>query len=133
MFDIGWSELLLIAVVTLIVVGPKELPGLLRMVGRYVGIVRRHASEFRAQFDDVIRETEIENLRDEMTELRDEVTATVDSVTGKLNDEVDDAKHAIDEAAKSKDTIQTPTARATPPPPATPEKTSSAKPATGGE
>ena len=57
MFDIGWSELLIIGVMALIVVGPKDLPVLLRNIGRYVGIIRSQASEFRAQFDEALRET----------------------------------------------------------------------------
>ncbi|MEL6872331.1 MAG: Sec-independent protein translocase protein TatB, partial [Pseudomonadota bacterium] len=48
MLDIGWTELLVIGVVALLVVGPKELPGLLRTIGRYVGMIRRQANEFRA-------------------------------------------------------------------------------------
>lgn len=103
LFDIGWSELLLISVVALIVVGPKDLPVLLRAIGRYVGIVRNHAQEFRNQFEQAMRESELENLKDEMTELRDDVRSSLDdartsiSSTGeKLSDTMDDAKKAAD-------------------------------------
>jgi Tat protein translocase TatB subunit len=50
MFDIGWSELVVIAVVALVVIGPKELPGVLRMVGQWMGKARKMAGEFQGQF-----------------------------------------------------------------------------------
>ena len=50
MFDIGWSELLVIGVVALIAIGPKELPGVLRAMGHWMGKVRRMASDFQDQF-----------------------------------------------------------------------------------
>src|ERR1700757_719827 len=52
MFDIGWSEFVVIAVVALIAIGPKELPGVLRMVGQWMGKARRMASEFQGQFQE---------------------------------------------------------------------------------
>ncbi|HEY3030120.1 MAG TPA: Sec-independent protein translocase protein TatB, partial [Bradyrhizobium sp.] len=50
MFDIGWSELVVIAVVALIAIGPKELPGVLRLVGQWMGKARKMAAEFQGQF-----------------------------------------------------------------------------------
>ena len=58
MFDIGWSEIVVIAVVAIIVVGPKDLPRMLRTFGRMMGQVRRTANEFRRQFDDALRDAE---------------------------------------------------------------------------
>lgn len=58
MFDIGWTEILVIAAVAIIVVGPKELPQMLRTFGRVMGQVRRTAGEFRRQFDDALRDAE---------------------------------------------------------------------------
>ena len=52
MFDIGWSELLVIGVVAIIVVGPKELPRLMRTFGHYLGKVRHMAADFQRQFED---------------------------------------------------------------------------------
>lgn len=60
MFDIGWSEVLVIAVVAIIVVGPKELPRMLRTFGRTMGSVRRTANDFKRQFDEALREAERE-------------------------------------------------------------------------
>ena len=71
MFDIGWSELVVIGVVALIAIGPKELPGVLRTVGQYMGKVRRMASEFQSQFQEAMREAEMADIKksvDEMTE-----------------------------------------------------------------
>jgi sec-independent protein translocase protein TatB len=63
MFDIGWSELLVIAVVALIAIGPKELPGVLRNVGHWMGKIRGMAAEFQSQFREAMREAEMEDLK----------------------------------------------------------------------
>ena len=63
MFDIGWSELLVIGVVALIAIGPKELPGVLRTVGQWMGKIRRMASEFQGQFHEAMREAEMADLK----------------------------------------------------------------------
>jgi sec-independent protein translocase protein TatB len=71
MFDIGWSEILVIAVVAIIVVGPKDLPRMLRTFGRMMGQVRRTANEFRRQFDDALRDAERQvDLADTRKELQ---------------------------------------------------------------
>jgi sec-independent protein translocase protein TatB len=71
MFDIGWSELVVIAVVALIAIGPKELPGVLRMVGQYMGKIRRMASEFQGQFQEAMREAEMADLKKHVDEMSD--------------------------------------------------------------
>ncbi len=63
MFDIGWSELLVIAVVAIIVVGPKDLPKLMRGFGHYAGKLRRAASDFQRQFEEAMRESEVDEVR----------------------------------------------------------------------
>ena len=63
MFDIGWSELLVIGVVAIIVVGPKDLPKLMRGIGFYAGKLRRAASDFRRQFDQAMHEAELDEVR----------------------------------------------------------------------
>lgn len=70
MFDIGWSELLVIAVVALIVIGPKELPEVLRTFGRAVNKLRRSADDFRRQFEDSVRDTGYEDLQQNLREFR---------------------------------------------------------------
>ncbi len=68
MFDIGWTELLVIACVTVLVVGPKELPGLLRTLGKTVGNLRKMAGDFQKQFDDAMREAELDEVRKKMNQ-----------------------------------------------------------------
>jgi len=63
LFDFAWSELLVIGVVTLVVVGPKDLPRVLRAVGQMVGKARSLAREFQGHLDDMIRESELDELR----------------------------------------------------------------------
>ena len=63
MFDIGWSELLVIAVVAIVVVGPKDLPRLMRGFGHYAGKFRRAAGDFQRQFEEAMRESEVDEVR----------------------------------------------------------------------
>ncbi|WP_181704067.1 Sec-independent protein translocase protein TatB [Chthonobacter albigriseus] len=60
MFEIGWSEILVVAVVAIVVVGPKDLPRLLRTVGTMIGKARRMAGDFQSQFNAALREAERE-------------------------------------------------------------------------
>src|SRR3954451_15614776 len=78
MFDIGWSELVVIAVVALIAIGPKELPGVLRMVGQYMGKIRKMASEFQGQFQEAMREAEMADLKKSMDEMTDAAKGITD-------------------------------------------------------
>ncbi len=71
MFDLGWSELLVVAIVALIVIGPKELPGVLRGIGYWMGKIRSMASEFQGQFQEAMREAEMSDLKKQMDELTD--------------------------------------------------------------
>ena len=64
MFDIGWSELLVIGIVALIAIGPKELPGALRALGQWTTKIRRMASEFQGQFQEAMREAEMADLQE---------------------------------------------------------------------
>jgi sec-independent protein translocase protein TatB len=68
--DVGLTEYLVIAVVALIVVGPKDLPVLLRKLGQWVGKMRNMASEFRASFDEMARQSELDELRKEVEAMR---------------------------------------------------------------
>src|SRR3954469_18197811 len=71
MFDIGWSELVVIAVVALIAIGPKELPAVLRTVGQYMRKIRSMASEFQSQFQEAMREAEMADLKKHVDEMSD--------------------------------------------------------------
>jgi sec-independent protein translocase protein TatB len=63
MFDIGWGELVVIGIVALIAIGPKELPGVLRTLGQAMAKLRRMASEFQGQFQEAMREAEMADLK----------------------------------------------------------------------
>ncbi len=71
MFDIGWSEIAVIAVVALIAIGPKELPGVLRMVGQWMGKARKMAGEFQGQFQEAMREAEMADLKKSFDEVKE--------------------------------------------------------------
>jgi sec-independent protein translocase protein TatB len=102
MFDISWSELLILGVVTLIFVGPKELPRFLGTLGRYAGFVRRQANEFRSVFEQAMREAEMEEIQKEVRAMSDGVKASIDdaarqadSVKAAVNAEPSIAKPAV--------------------------------------
>jgi sec-independent protein translocase protein TatB len=83
MFDIGWSELLVIGVVALVVIGPKDLPKALRTVGIWVRKARQISGEFRASLDQMIREAELDEVRQQVKkasefDLEKEFQKTVD-------------------------------------------------------
>jgi sec-independent protein translocase protein TatB len=71
MFDIGWGELVVIGIVALIVIGPKELPTVLRTVGQWMSKVRRMASEFQGQFQEAMREAEFADLKKQVDAIGD--------------------------------------------------------------
>src|SRR5215510_8273545 len=74
MFDIGWGELVVIGIVALIAIGPKELPTVLRTLGQYMGKVRRMASEFQGQFQEAMREAELAELKKQAEDLKSSVS-----------------------------------------------------------
>ncbi len=90
MFDVGFSELILIGVVALLVLGPERLPKLARDVGRWVGRARRYMNHVREEID---REVELSELR----RLRDEIEAKAREAVG----EVDSAAGGVEEAVRS--------------------------------
>jgi sec-independent protein translocase protein TatB len=94
MFDIGWSELLVIAVVALVAIGPKELPGVLRMVGQWMGKARRMAAEFQGQFQEALREAEMADLKKSFDEVRE--AASGFSPTGVISSLQRDVDKALD-------------------------------------
>jgi sec-independent protein translocase protein TatB len=69
MLDFSWSELLVIGIVALVFIGPKELPGVLRTLGQWMSKVRRMASEFQNQFHDAMREAELADLKKEVDQM----------------------------------------------------------------
>jgi sec-independent protein translocase protein TatB len=99
MFEIGWSELLVIAVVALIAIGPKELPGVLRTAGQWIGKIRRMAADFQGQFQEALREAEMEDLKKQVDDLKsaaDDLSAHYDPLQH-VRTEFDDVNKAIEE------------------------------------
>lgn len=72
MFDIGWQEILMIAVVVVIVVGPKDLPRVLRTVGQWTAKARSMVREFQGHLDEMVRESELEDFKKEIENAADE-------------------------------------------------------------
>jgi sec-independent protein translocase protein TatB len=69
MIEIGWGKLLLIGIVALLVIGPKELPAVLRTVGQWMTKLRRMAAEFQSQFQEAMREAELAELKKQVDEM----------------------------------------------------------------
>ena len=75
MFDIGASELLVIVIVAIVVIGPKDMPRALRTAGRWIGKVRRVSNHFRAGIDTMIREAEMEEMEKKWAEQNAKIMA----------------------------------------------------------
>ncbi len=103
MFDVGWSELLIVGVVALLVVGPKELPGLLRTIGRFIGMIKRQAGEFRSQFDEAMNEAEMQELKKQVTDIRSDAEATLRDAASSFEKEASDTPsiHGDEQTGKS--------------------------------
>lgn len=79
MFDIAWSEFMLIGAVALVVIGPKDLPKAMRTVGQAVGKIRRMASEFQGQFNDAMREAELHDLKKQVEDVGGTVSSAMNT------------------------------------------------------
>lgn len=118
MFDIGWSEFVLIAVVALIAIGPKELPGVLRMVGQWMGKARKMAAEFQGQFQEAMREAEMADLKKSFDEVREAASGfSKSNILTSLTSDVSNAL-SIDKPTEttSSEPLMTPTTPAAPTP-----------------
>jgi sec-independent protein translocase protein TatB len=69
MFEIGWSEILMIAVVAIVVIGPKDLPRTMRFVGQWAGKMKRMGREFQNQFKEALREAELDDVRKDIADI----------------------------------------------------------------
>jgi len=70
MFEVGWTEMLVIAIVMIVVVGPKDLPKMLRAFGKTTSKLRAMAGDFRKQFDEALKEAELDDVKDVLNEAR---------------------------------------------------------------
>ncbi len=124
MFDIGWGEFLVIGIVALIAIGPKELPSVLRTVGQWVTRLRRMASEFQGQFQEAIREAEMADLKKEV----DEMTAKATSYAN--FDPIGDIRREIESTVSDKPATEPAAGSAAAEPPAAGAATEPAAPST---
>ena len=110
MFDIGWTEMALVAVVALFVVGPKELPHLLYKLAGYWKKVRGMAREFQSGIDDIIREAELDDLRKQVNSSHSNPT---DFLENKISSPKSDGKKAESKpkAEKPAEKADTPAAK----------------------
>jgi sec-independent protein translocase protein TatB len=111
MFDIGWSELVVVGVVALIAIGPKELPGVLRMVGQWLGKARRMAGEFQSQFQEAMREAEVADMKKQFDDVSQAASdmASGNLLTSTVKD-VEDAMKLDTSAIATPTTPEQPTA-----------------------
>jgi sec-independent protein translocase protein TatB len=129
MFDIGWSELLLIAVVALVAIGPKELPGVLRMVGQWMGKARKMAAEFQGQFNEAMREAEMADLKKTFDDVKDAASGFAsNNIMTSLQKDVGDALNIGDIDKPAVSSSETPVVSATETPAIEPPATSSDAP-----
>jgi sec-independent protein translocase protein TatB len=114
MFDLAWSEIALIAVVAVVVIGPKDLPDAVRGVAKGIQKLRRMAGEFQGHLDEVVREAKLEDVRDQIRDIRNfDLKSTIEK--------------AVDEDGSITRTFRDDPFRAPPPP------TSDIAPAAGTE
>lgn len=88
MFDIGWSELLVIGIVALVVIGPKDLPKVLRALGTMMSKVRSMANEFQGQFQDAMREAELADLKKQAEDLASSATNVIQNPMQSIESEI---------------------------------------------
>jgi sec-independent protein translocase protein TatB len=96
MFDIGWSELVIIGIVALIAIGPKELPGVLRSLGQWIGKIKGMASDFQGQFQEAMREAEVADLKKQF----DEAAGAATNFTSGIDNPLESAKNQIESTFK---------------------------------
>jgi sec-independent protein translocase protein TatB len=99
MFDMSWGEVLVIGAVALIVIGPKDLPKALRTLGNMTSQVKKMASEFQSQFNEAMREAELDDIKKEVSGLNEQVSAF--NPLGTIHDEL---KGAIESTPAAPDT-----------------------------
>jgi sec-independent protein translocase protein TatB len=104
MFDFDLGKLLLIGVVALIFIPPKDLPDALRQLGRLIGQARRMASDFQGQFSEALREAELSQLKDDLHNLKQR--ASVEDTFGRIADMLE--KPVEGKAAEASGAAETP-------------------------
>ena len=103
MFDLGWSELFIIGLVTLLVVGPKELPRVLRTISQLMAKARGLAREFQSSVDEMVRESELDDLKKEIKALKGDA-----DISGQMRSIMRDAEEDLEQSTGSKSNATTP-------------------------
>jgi sec-independent protein translocase protein TatB len=96
MFDLTSGKLLLLGIVALIVLGPKDFPILLRTIGKYMGIIKRQADEVRDQFNEAMRESELEQIKKEVEGLGREAETSLKETGQSITKDFDTARADIE-------------------------------------
>ncbi|WP_439575247.1 Sec-independent protein translocase protein TatB [Phreatobacter sp.] len=126
MFDFSWSEIALVGIVALLVIGPKELPGVLRGMGQALAKLRSMASDFQYQFNQALQEAEVDKVKSSIDSVSDSVSKSasfdpIDFARDKIQSTVDEVKGALNPADPAAGTIGPPApdavAQAIPAPP----------------
>jgi sec-independent protein translocase protein TatB len=124
MFDISWTEFLLIGIVALIVIGPKELPAVMRSLGQWTRKIRSLAADFQNQFHEAMREAEMADLKKQVDDMASDikqydplkdVRADVEAIGKDLDESVKSPDKVADQDA-AKEAANTPDSAATTPP-----------------
>jgi sec-independent protein translocase protein TatB len=113
MFDLGWDEMAVIAVLALVVLGPKELPNALRTISMLMKNARKLAGEFQSGVNEIIREADLEDARKKLAEvnknsIKDAITKTVDP-TGEMKTALKEATEVDPTAPAKPATVTAPT------------------------
>ena len=101
MFDVSFSELLVIAVVALLVIGPEKLPKVARTVGAFTGRMQRYMAQIK---EEVNREMRFDELQKLQQEIRQSVESAVENTKGNINQQMAEIKGVVNDAAKPKKT-----------------------------
>lgn len=102
MLDVGWPELLVIAIVLVVVVGPKDLPRMLRSFGKSTAKLRSMANDFRRQFDEALKEAELDEVKSVIDNTRKlDPTSEIRKQLNPINKIGDEIKGSLSEAAKA--------------------------------
>jgi sec-independent protein translocase protein TatB len=96
MFDMSWGEVMVIGAVALIVIGPKDLPKTLRTVGQATAKLRRMASEFQSQFNEAMREAELEEVKKEIAGINQSVSSATSGGFNPIQTIRDELKNAVE-------------------------------------
>ena len=90
MFSFGWSELAMIAVVVIIIIGPKEIPNLLKQIGTFTKSIKKISREFKSSLNEIANDTELKDVKKSLTDIK-EIKEELDP-TNQVKDQIDSIK-----------------------------------------